>query len=87
MTRILAIAGAALVAISFEARPAEACEGPWRAVLNFGMTSRSTASIARLKECLPAVAAGFRGFSNHNPRWQPAEPQELRRKRAACPQQ
>jgi hypothetical protein len=36
MTRTIAIAGATLVAISFEARPAEAREGPWRAVLNFG---------------------------------------------------
>jgi hypothetical protein len=40
MTRTIAIAGATLVAISFEARPAEAREGPWCAVLNFGSDVR-----------------------------------------------
>ena len=87
MTRTIAIAGATLVAISFEARPAEAREGPWCAVLNFGNDVAEDCQYRSLEECLPAVTAGFRGFCNHNHRGQPAEPQELRRKRGVRQQQ
>jgi len=54
MTRTIAIAGAALVAISFEARLAEAREGPWCAVLNFGNDVAEDCHIARLRNaCRP----------------------------------
>jgi hypothetical protein len=87
MTRTIAIASAALVAISFEARLAEVREGPWCAVLNFGNDVAEDCQYRSLEECLPAVTTGFRGFCNHNHRWQPAEPQELRRKRGVRRQQ
>jgi len=64
-----------------------AAEGPWCAVLNFGNDVTEDCQYRSLQECLPAVTAGFRGFCNHNPRWQPAEPPELRRKRAVRQQQ
>src|SRR5215510_2307483 len=60
-----------------------ASEGPWCALLNFGADISEDCQYRSLQECLPAVTAGFRGFCNPNPRWQAAEPQELRRKRPA----
>jgi len=67
MVRILAIAGVALVAISFEAIPAE---GPWCAVLNVGSgSSYEDCQYATLEACRPHVLAGSRGFCNQNPRW------------------
>ena len=70
MTRILATAGVALVAISLEAQPAEAREGPWCAVLNVGSgSSYEDCQYATFEACRPHVLAGSRGFCNQNPRW------------------
>lgn len=65
-----------------------AAEGPWCAILNFGSDVTEDCQYHSLQECLPAVTAGFRGFCNHNPRWQAAtEPSQLRRKRVEWHQQ
>ena len=70
MMRILAIAGATLVAISFEASPAKAYEGPWCAIQNMGNGSAyEDCQYATLEACRPNVLAGNRGFCNPNPRW------------------
>lgn len=70
MMRILAIAGATLVAISFEASPAVAYEGPWCAVRDVGSGSAyEDCQYATFEACRPHVLAGNRGFCNQNPRW------------------
>ena len=70
MMRILAIAGATLVAISFEASPAKAYEGPWCAIQNLGNGSAYwDCQYATFEACRPNVLAGNRGFCNPNPRW------------------
>ena len=70
MMRILAIAGAALVVIPFEASPAQAYEGPWCAIQNMGNGSAyEDCQYATLEACRPNVLAGNRGFCNPNPRW------------------
>ena len=82
--RRLIVTGAAIVSI-YVMNPGfvRAFEGPWCALLNFGSDVTEDCQYRSLQECLPAVTGGFRGFCNHNPRWQAGEPQELRRKRSA----
>jgi hypothetical protein len=80
----------AAVALIYVTSPASlrAAEGPWCAIINFGSDVTEDCQYHSLQECLPAVTAGFRGFCNQNPRWQGVtEPRQLRRKRAARPQQ
>ena len=68
--RILLIAGAALIAVLLEARPVQAYEGPWCAVVNYGSGSAyEDCQYATLEACRPHVLAGNRGFCNQNPRW------------------
>ena len=60
--RILLIAGVALVAVLLEARPVQAKEGPWCAVLNYGNGSvYEDCQYFSLKPaalmCSPAIAA------------------------------
>ena len=78
---LAAIAVAAIYAMSPDA--GRAAEGPWCAILNFGSDVTEDCQYHSLQECLPAVTAGFRGFCNHNPRWQAMEPPQPQRKRAA----
>lgn len=87
MRKILAatVFAAVLAAVfAVNASAARAAEGPWCALLNFGADISEDCQYRTLEECLPAVTSGFRGFCNHNPRWQGAtdEPR-LHRKRAA----
>ena len=79
------LAAAAFVAVFVaSASTARAAEGPWCALLNFGSDVSEDCQYRTLEECLPAVTSGFRGFCNHNPRWQgPAEQPRLHRNRAA----
>ena len=70
MTRILAIVGAALAVSALEARPVQAYEGPWCAVINIGTGSvYEDCQYASIEACRPNVLAGNRGFCNPNPRW------------------
>jgi hypothetical protein len=80
---LVAVAVAAIYTVSPDA--GRAAEGPWCAILNFGSDVTEDCQYRSLQECLPAVTAGFRGFCNHNPRWQAVEPPQLQRKRAARP--
>jgi hypothetical protein len=87
MRNILAatVFAAVLAAVfAVNASTARAAEGPWCALLNFGSDVSEDCQYRTLEECLPAVTSGFRGFCNHNPRWQgPDEQPRLHRKRAA----
>jgi hypothetical protein len=68
--RILSIAGVALVAVLLEARPVQASEGPWCAVMSMGQGSiYEDCQYASFEACRPNVLAGNRGFCNQNPRW------------------
>jgi len=68
--RILLMAGVALVAMLVEARPVQAYEGPWCAILNYGNGSAyEDCHYSSIEACRPNVLAGNRGFCNPNPRW------------------
>jgi hypothetical protein len=68
--RILLIAGVALVAVPLEARPVQAYEGPWCAVMSMGNGGiYEDCHYASFEACYPNVLAGNRGFCNQNPRW------------------
>jgi Protein of unknown function (DUF3551) len=68
--RILLIAGVALVAVLLEARPVQAYEGPWCAVVSHGNSSvYEDCQYPSFEACRPNVLAGNRGFCNPNPRW------------------
>lgn len=68
--RILFIAGIALVAVLLEARPVQAAEGPWCAMMSMGNGSvYEDCQYASFEACRPDVLAGNRGFCNQNPRW------------------
>jgi uncharacterized protein DUF3551 len=84
LRNILAATVFAAVLAAVHTNAARAAEGPWCALLNFGADISEDCQYRTLEECLPAVTSGFRGFCNHNPRWQGAtdEPR-LHRKRAA----
>jgi hypothetical protein len=69
MTHLL-LAGAVLAAIvGVGSVRAQADEGPWCAVLNFGSDVTEDCQYRSLEQCLPAITSGFRGFCNPNPRW------------------
>ena len=72
MSRIVIAAFVFAAAFVIHARAAEAMEGPWCAVLNFGSDVTEDCQYRTFEECAPHVIAGFRGFCNHNPRWQGA---------------
>ena len=68
--RILLIAGVTFVAVLLEARPVQAYEGPWCAVVNLGNgAAYEDCQYATFEACRPNVLAGNRGFCNPNPRW------------------
>ena len=52
--------------------PAQASEGPWCALRNFGSDLSEDCQFRTFEDCRATVVAGFRGFCNPNPRW-PAE--------------
>ncbi|MFY9688233.1 MAG: DUF3551 domain-containing protein [Pseudolabrys sp.] len=73
--RILLIAGVALVAVLLEARPVQAYEGPWCAMMSMGNGAvYEDCHYASLEACRPNVLAGNRGFCNQNPRWVAYDP-------------
>jgi hypothetical protein len=68
--RILLIVGVTLVAVLLEARPVQAYEGPWCAVMSMGNGGiYEDCHYASFEACYPNVLAGNRGFCNQNPRW------------------
>lgn len=68
--RILLIGGVALVAVLLEARPVQAYEGPWCAMMSMGNGGTyEDCHYASFEACYPNVLAGNRGFCNQNPRW------------------
>ena len=70
MKRILLIAGMAAFAMSLQARPAQAVEGPWCAFLTVGTGAiYEDCQYYSFEACRPNVLAGNRGFCNPNPRW------------------
>ena len=63
--RILLVAGVALVAVLLEARPVQAYEGPWCAMMSMGNGGiYEDCHYASLEACRPNVVAGNRGFCN-----------------------
>jgi len=81
--RILLIAGVLIAAVSFDARPSSAQEGPWCAFISLGTgTMYEDCRYSSLEACRPNVLAGNRGFCNPNPRWVgPAPKSKTRHKR------
>lgn len=70
MIRILMIAGAAVLAMWLEPRPAQANEGPWCASISVGTGAvYDDCQYYSFEACRPHVLAGNRGFCNLNPRW------------------
>ena len=75
MTRILLIAGAAIAAVtisdmSFNARSAQAAEGPWCALIAVAQGAvYEDCQYRTFEACRSVVLAGNRGFCNQNPRW------------------
>lgn len=68
--RILLIAGVALVAVLLEARPVQAYEGSWCAMMSMGNGGiYEDCHYASFEACCPNVLAGNRRFCNQNPRW------------------
>jgi hypothetical protein len=68
--RILLIAGVAILAMTFEARPVQAYEGPWCAIVTLGNgAAYEDCQYFSFEACRPHVLAGNRGFCNPNPRW------------------
>jgi len=70
MKRILLIAAAAALAMSFAPRPAQAVEGPWCAFIAVGTGAvYEDCQYYSFEACRPHILAGNRGFCNPNPRW------------------
>jgi hypothetical protein len=74
--RILLIVGVVFVSSMLEARPLQAYEGPWCAVMSMGNGGiYEDCHYASLEACRPNVVAGNRGFCNLNPRWVAYDPE------------
>jgi Protein of unknown function (DUF3551) len=70
MMRIVLAAGVFIAALSFDARPVKATEGPWCAFISLGTGGvYEDCQYRSFEECRPNVLAGNRGFCNPNPRW------------------
>ena len=81
MLRVIMLATVAVVGGAAAATPAKAAEGPWCALLNFGADLSEDCQYRTVEDCRQTIIAGFRGFCNPNPRWQPvrAEPRRPRK--------
>ena len=80
MLRVILLATVVVVGGAAAPAPVKAAEGPWCALLNFGADISEDCQYRTVEECLQTIIAGFRGFCNPNPRWQP-EAAERRRPR------
>jgi hypothetical protein len=71
MLRILLAAAALAAVATLGPSPAKASgDAPWCAVMNIGwQTFEHDCSFWRLKDCVPYVIAGNRGFCTPNPRF------------------
>ena len=68
--RIALIAAVMIAAMSFDARPVKAQEGPWCAIISVGPGAvYEDCQYYSLEACRPHILAGNRGFCNPNPRW------------------
>ncbi len=85
--RIVLVAAIALAAMSLDARPVEAREGPWCAFIAVAQGAvYEDCQYYSFEECRPHVLAGNRGFCNVNPRWTgPAAKPRSRHKRQVQP--
>ena len=83
--RIFVIGAVFVAAALFDARTAQAAEGPWCALISLGTGSvYEDCQYYSLEACRPNVLAGNRGFCNPNPRWVgPPPSQRARHKRRA----
>jgi hypothetical protein len=83
MMRILVIAGVLITAMSFDARPSIAQEGPWCALISLGPSAvYEDCQYYSFEACRPTILAGNRGFCNPNPRWVgPVPKSKVRHKR------
>jgi hypothetical protein len=69
MPRLLLVGAVLAVIMGAGSVRAQADEGPWCAILNFGSDVTEDCQYRSLEQCLPAITGGFRGFCNPNPRW------------------
>jgi uncharacterized protein DUF3551 len=71
MKHSVLLAAIAIVAMSFDLRPAKASgDAPWCAVITLGEdVSYEDCRYRSFEECRPNVLAGNRGFCNPNPRY------------------
>ena len=83
LATVVATIGAIVVAMGglAVATPAKAAEGPWCALLNFGVDLSEDCQYRTLEDCRQTIIAGFRGFCNPNPRWQPVNAAPHRRRK------
>ena len=81
--RIVLIAAVTIAAMSFDARPVQAKEGPWCAFIAVAQGAiYEDCQYWSIEACRPVVLAGNRGFCNPNPRWTgPAVDSRIRHKR------
>jgi uncharacterized protein DUF3551 len=85
MTRLILLAGAALISISIGSPNAEASQAPWCAVITIGEDAVYWDCRYRsFAECQPNVLAGNRGFCNPSPYYtaSAAEPRRSSKRRA-----
>jgi hypothetical protein len=80
MLRLALMIGIFAVAQPVNLGAAQANEGPWCALRDFGDLSEDC-QYRTLEECRVTIVAGIRGFCNPNPRWQGeiAKPRPYRR--------
>ena len=88
MLRAMLVTVAVVVCTLADARPVQAAEAPWCAVISVGVSGvYEDCRYSSFAECQPNVIAGNRGFCNQNPRWAgwyaPASEPRIRRKRHA----
>jgi len=81
MLRFALMIGIFAAALLVNSGAAQAKEGPWCALRNFGTDLSEDCQYRSLEECRVTIVAGIRGFCNINPRWQgePARPRPYRR--------
>jgi Protein of unknown function (DUF3551) len=80
------LAAALLAVLAFHARPAAASGAPWCAVFPTGWGDTEwDCSYWSLKQCVPFVIAGTRGFCNENPRYVRPQAHRLGRHRVRRP--
>jgi hypothetical protein len=72
MLRIILAIGIFVALNLASLKPAQAYEGPWCALRNFGSDLSEDCQYHSFEECRRTIVAGIRGFCNPNPRWQVA---------------